>query len=149
MMTMRSSSGFSLIEVLVAMALFAIGVLALAQMQIVSMSGNTASRRITGAATLAESKLEELKSLSYSNADLTDKDADGDAGYGTAGLDDEDGDADGSETGVTIMGQSYDVFWNIAADSPVSGCKTVRVIVRRSQPTVKRLSLDGIVSLAD
>lgn len=149
MMNIRHAQGFSLIEVLVAMCLFSIGILALAQMQIVSMSGNSTSRRITGAATLAESKLEELKSLSYADADLTDKDASGDAGYGTAGLDDEDGDADGSETGVTIMGQAYDVFWNVAADSPVSDSKTIRVIVRRTQPTVKRLSLDGIVSRAD
>lgn len=148
-MKIQDDSGFSLIEVLIAVSVFAIGILALAQMQIVSMSGNTTARRITGAATLAQGKLEELKTLPYTHADLTDKDSIGDPGFGTAGLSDEDANADGSETGVEIMGQQYDVFWNVAADSPVSDCKTVRVIVRRNQPTVKRLSLDGIVSLAD
>ncbi len=148
-MEIQNTKGFSLIEVLIAMAIFAIGALALAKMQIVSMSGNSTARRITGAATLAEAKLEELKSLPYSHADLTDKDASGDAGFGAAGLDDEDADADGSETGIVMMGPRYDVFWNVAEDSPVSNCKTIRVIVRRSQPTVKRLTLDGIVSVAD
>lgn len=148
-MKIKQNSGFSLIEVLIAMTVFAIGVLALAQMQIVSMSGNSTARRITGAATLAEAKLEELKSLSYSHADLTDKDSIGDAGFGSTGLNDEDANADGSETGVVMMGPQYDVFWNVVEDSPVSNCKTIRVTVRRNQPTVKRLSLDGIISLAD
>lgn len=148
-MQIHNQGGFSLLEVLIAVSVFAVGVLALAQMQIVSMSGNTTARRITGAATLAQGKLEELKALPFSHADLTDKDASGDAGFGTAGLDDEDASADGSVTGVEMMGQEFDVFWNVAADSPVSDCKTVRVIVRRNQPATKRLSLDGIVSRAD
>lgn len=148
-MNVQNNDGFSLLEVLIAVSVFAIGVLALAEMQIVSMTGNTTSRRIAGAAALAEGKMEELKALPYTHSDLTDKDSSGDSGFGTAGLGDEDTNADGSETGVVIMGQPYDIFWNVAADSPVSDCKTVRVIVRRNQPTIKRLSLDGIVSRGD
>jgi prepilin-type N-terminal cleavage/methylation domain-containing protein len=148
-MKIQNTKGFSLIEVLIALCIFAIGALALAKMQMVSMSGNTTARSITGAATLAEAKLEELRSLPYLHADLTDKDSSGDAGFGAAGLDDEDASADGSETGIVMMGPRYDVFWNVAEDSPVSNCKTIRVIVRRSQPAVKRLTLDGIVSVAD
>lgn len=148
-MNINNENGFSLIEVLIALFLFAVGVLALTQMQVGSMFGNSTARRVTGAATLAEAKLEELKALSYAHADMTDRDASGDAGYGNGGLDDEDGDADGSRTGVEVMGETYDVFWNVAENSPVSNCKTIRVIVRRTQPTIKRLSLDGIVSLAD
>ncbi len=53
--------GFTLLEVLVALLLFAIGALMLAQMQIFSMRGGTFGREAMIATTQAQAQLEALK----------------------------------------------------------------------------------------
>ena len=64
-------NGFSLIEVLIALVLLAVGLLALGGMQIVSIKGNSFSRQITQATVLTQSKLEELKRLPFDDSDLS------------------------------------------------------------------------------
>jgi prepilin-type N-terminal cleavage/methylation domain-containing protein len=66
----QSCTGFSLIEVLVAMAIFSIGILAVYSMQIYSIRGNTSARGITENITLASAKVEELLAQTYDHADL-------------------------------------------------------------------------------
>lgn len=62
--------GYTLIEILIAIAIFAIGILAVAQMQL-SSSKNTANGNITTlAAMLARDKMEELKSEDIASAVL-------------------------------------------------------------------------------
>ena len=51
--------GFTLVEVLVAMVIFAIGILAVINMQYVSSRTNLKSRLITEAAVVAQGKVEE------------------------------------------------------------------------------------------
>ncbi|MDW7643699.1 MAG: prepilin-type N-terminal cleavage/methylation domain-containing protein [Desulfuromonadales bacterium] len=120
----RDEKGFSLIEVLIALTIFAVGMLALAQMQIVSMEGNTTARDVTEATTLAQSKIEELMILPYDDDSLDDADANG-----LVGLDATGAVADASQPGIDLMGETYDVWWNVAEDEPVVDTKTVRVIV--------------------
>jgi type IV pilus modification protein PilV len=80
------SSGFSLIEVMIAMALFSIGLLAIASMQGTNVKNNTTGNITTQAAMLARAKIEELKSMDiaalaageYEDADKID--ANGNAG---------------------------------------------------------------------
>ena len=55
--------GFTLIEVMVAMAVLAIGLLAVAGMQVISIQSNTGNRDVTEASTFALDKLEFLKIL--------------------------------------------------------------------------------------
>ncbi len=62
--------GFTLIEVLIVMAIFSIGILAVAAMQVTSTKGNASARRITEATALAENQIENLMQLSYDHADL-------------------------------------------------------------------------------
>lgn len=64
------AAGFSLIEVLVAMAIFAIGILAVYSMQIHSIRGNSSARGITENITLASAKVEELLAQAYDHSDL-------------------------------------------------------------------------------
>jgi type II secretion system protein I len=64
-------AGFSLIEVLVAMAIFSIGILAVYSMQIHSIRGNSSARGITENITLASAKVEELLAQAYDHADLS------------------------------------------------------------------------------
>ena len=62
--------GFTLIEVLIVMAIFSIGILAVATMQMTSTKSNASARRITEETALAENQIENLMQLSYDHADL-------------------------------------------------------------------------------
>jgi type IV pilus assembly protein PilV len=62
--------GFTLIEVLIVLAIFSIGILAVAAMQMTSTKGNASARRITEATALAENQIENLMQVSYDHADL-------------------------------------------------------------------------------
>ena len=57
----RGQAGFTLIEVLVAMIILAIGILGLAPMLVISMQGNQFSREVSEAAYLAQDRIEQLK----------------------------------------------------------------------------------------
>jgi type II secretion system protein I len=61
-----NNKGFTLIEILVALALFALGALALAQMQVLSIRGASFSKDAVTATTLGEKKMEELKNTAFS-----------------------------------------------------------------------------------
>ena len=63
--------GFTLIEVLIVMAIFSIGILAVAAMQMTSTKGNASARRMTEATALAENQIENLMQLAYDHADHT------------------------------------------------------------------------------
>jgi type IV pilus assembly protein PilV len=60
--------GFTLIEVLIAMAIFAIGILAVTSMQMRSIGQNASARMQTEATTLAVDWMERLLSLPYEDA---------------------------------------------------------------------------------
>jgi type IV pilus assembly protein PilV len=62
--------GFTLIEVLIVIAIFSIGILAVAAMQMTSVKGNASARRISEATALAESRIERLLELPYDHDDL-------------------------------------------------------------------------------
>ena len=59
------SKGFTLIEVLVAMAIFSIGILAVASMQLAGTKGSSSARLSSEAAVLAYSQMESLLALKY------------------------------------------------------------------------------------
>ncbi len=63
--------GFTLIEVLVGFVILAVGILAVAAMQITSTKGGYVSNNVTQATFLAQDKLEYLRSLSYRHSDLS------------------------------------------------------------------------------
>jgi prepilin-type N-terminal cleavage/methylation domain-containing protein len=65
-----SNRGLSIIEVLVAIAIFAIGILAVAKMQYWNVRNNTTGNITTQATMLARQKIEELKSLDFGEADM-------------------------------------------------------------------------------
>jgi len=67
----RQSQGFTLIEVMIAMVVLAVGLLALGTMQIVSIRANAFSSEMTYSTMLAQQQLETLKNLSFSDANLT------------------------------------------------------------------------------
>ena len=70
----RHQAGFTLIEVMIALAIFAIGILALAALQITAINQNSGSRMQTEAAAMAEQLMERLMALPYDH-DMLSADA--------------------------------------------------------------------------
>lgn len=115
----RAPAGFTLLEVMIALAILAVGLLAIARMQMTAIQGNADARDVTRATKWARDKIEDLMIRGYDDTMLTDMDGDG-----GAGLDDIGEGADRSEARG-----GYTVFWNVSEDDPVANAKTVRVVV--------------------
>ena len=62
---MTNHKGLTLLEAVIAMALFMVAVLALAGVAVTASKGAAASRHLTVAATLAQDKLEEVRNTGY------------------------------------------------------------------------------------
>ena len=62
-----AADGFTLIEVMIALVIMSIGLTALAAVQISAIRGNDFSKRMTTAISIAEAKMEQIKSSSYVN----------------------------------------------------------------------------------
>ena len=71
MINIVSRKGFTLTEVLLGFVILAVGILAIAAMQITSTRGGYFSNNVTRATIFAQDKLEYLKNLSYRNSDLS------------------------------------------------------------------------------
>lgn len=63
-------NGYTMIEVLIALAIFSIGILGVAKMQIASTNLNSYSRMATEAATVGGDEMERLMILPYDDYDL-------------------------------------------------------------------------------
>ena len=92
--------GFTMIEVVIAMAIFTIGVLAVASLQVATIKGNSSARKITDAVTLAENRLETMLNMPY------------------AGI------ADGQATE-----EAYTISWNVAENVVADNTKFITVAV--------------------
>jgi len=66
-------SGFTLIEVLIALTVFAIGLLALAGMQITGIQGNSSAQSITAKVALADGVIDEFLAMDGGDSQLTNE----------------------------------------------------------------------------
>ena len=96
----KTNQGFSLIEVLIALSIFTIGILGVASLVISSINENALARRVTEATALAEDRLESMLALSYEDI----------------------------ITGQSTEG-AYTVSWNVAEDVIVAQTKSITVTV--------------------
>jgi prepilin-type N-terminal cleavage/methylation domain-containing protein len=62
---LASQEGFSLVEVLVAVVILVTGLIAVAELFIISTNANRAARRVTSTAVLAQQKIEQLRGLTW------------------------------------------------------------------------------------
>ena len=68
----NKNRGFSLIEVMIAIAIFSVGILAVGSMQLSTSRNNTTANIMTGASMLGREKIEELKNLDRADLDTAD-----------------------------------------------------------------------------
>ena len=140
---LKNQRGFTLIEILIALVIFAVGILGAAMMQISSISENSHASRISTATNAGASELESLMGLSFDDTVLVDNSNTG-VNAGVTGLDNTDETGHLADGGPMIKGNDT-LFWNVAMDYPIVGVKTIRVIVQRSDKgKVKKIPLDFI-----
>ncbi len=101
--------GFTLVETMVAMTVFSIGLLGLAAMLPVMKSDLRHSEQRTKAVILAEETTEWLRGLSYADSTL----------------------GEGTHPDPNFPVANYERSWTVRDDDPISGVKRVAVAVQR------------------
>jgi len=115
---MTKNQGYTLIEVLIAMAIFAVGFLALATLQIKSIKQNASAKMYTEATSVAVESLERLISLPYDHSDLNQ----------------------GNNPHSMTTG-GYTIKWNVQDDIPVTATKTIVINVTGTNPYAKPITI--------
>src|SRR2546422_2424799 len=105
-LSMHDEKGLTLLEVLVAMVVLSLGLLALAKMQITAIQVNAASGRLTQGTAFAQDKVEQLMALPYDDANL----------------------AVTTHT-ETRPAQGYTITWQVDQDILAVGVKTINLTV--------------------
>ncbi len=137
----HNEKGFTLLEVIVAISILTIGLLAVASMQVSAIKGNTLAFGITEATSWASDQTEKLTVLPYDHADLQDTDGDG-----ASGLENASEATDDNPNHPPTHGK-YKVYWNVAVDDTADGTKTVNVIVAWTDHGIqKSISIRNIVT---
>jgi type IV pilus assembly protein PilV len=148
----HNEKGFTLLEVIVAISVLTIGLLAVASMQVSAIRGNASAYGITEATSWAADQVEKLMVLPYDHSELVDTDGDGtDEDVNGDGVDDDGGNFGLEDTTVNtadhqVTRGKYTVYWNIAADVEADNTKTVNVIVTWTDHGIqKRVSIRNIM----
>ena len=115
----ENQNGFTLIEVLIAMTVFAFGILGIAAMQLSAINGNSYSSHLSEATTFTQSKIEQFISLAYDNPDLND------------GNHIEPNPPNG------VTGVQYAISWNSIDNAPISS-KSISVTTTWSEKGVQK-----------
>ncbi len=113
----KKDEGFTLIEVLIAISIFAVGLLAVATMQLSAIRVNSAAGQITTRITWAQDKLEKLMALPYSDPSLEV------AGNFPGN------DSAGNTHQLSPTTDGYVISWTVTDNSPVPNTKLITVSV--------------------
>jgi type IV pilus assembly protein PilV len=116
---LRNHKGFTLVEILVAMGILTIALLGLVSVTVMVVKGNSFSKTLTTATTLAKDKMEQLKNTGYDSM------------------------AGGTDTAESV----YTRTWTVANNSPAADMKTVVVTVQWNwQGMARNVTLQSILA---
>jgi type IV pilus assembly protein PilV len=141
----NEQKGFTILEVLVAISILTVGLLAVATMQVSAVRGNNLSSNVTVALALAEDKMEYLLVSDYNDPSLQDNIAGNNTNLSTI----TSGNVDYEELNIDETGDvggKYRRVWNIANNSPITNNKTITVIVTWNQ-NKQKVSITSIKRL--
>lgn len=158
--------GFSLLEVLMGVTVFMIGMLGVTALNISSLKSNTFSGNLSEATTIAADKIEELMSLEFTKDTTDPLLEDGGDGDGTTQDDNNNNGIDDDDEGFVVdtftnfglddntaatadhvddnggvgLGKNgmYTVYHNVAEGEPFDICKRINVIVTWSVKDIPR-----------
>jgi prepilin-type N-terminal cleavage/methylation domain-containing protein len=135
----QDRAGFTLLEIMIALIIFSVGILGVASMQGTSILGNSKGRFISETTNITAGYLEDfldrVKKKQYDDPALTDTD-----NNGAAGLDEQNAPDHGP---ITVDG--YTLVWNVAEGSPFSGTKTIRIFAT-SPGGITNVSMDYMLA---
>lgn len=118
-----SEKGFSLVEVMIAVSIFAVGLLAVALMLDTAIQYNASAARMSEATEIAQYQMEKLMGGPYDDADL-------DEAFSPYGPD---------------SVANYRVSWTVREDLPMSAMKTISLTVAwNDRGTAKSLTVASI-----
>lgn len=115
MYMLSNQKGFSLLELLIALTVLAIGLLGLAGLHVAAIQGNVSGFKISTATAVAQERIEVLKALDASAAAMT------------AGAHADDGNQ-------VVQGITYNRSYTIQDNTPVSGTSTITLTVTWIEP---------------
>lgn len=104
----KTKDGYTLIEVLIALTIFAVGMLALAGMQTSAIRMNSTAGELTNLGTRAMDKIEKLSALPYVHPLL-----------------------DSAGNPHQEVSRDYTISWTVIDDKPVTNIKNITVTVTR------------------
>jgi len=102
--------GFTLIEVMIAILILAVGMMAMALLQVTAIRGGSFANQMTQASILGQDKIEVLKNTDYGSI------------------------SSNSDTVTGGNGVTYTRTWTVTNDSPYSGSKTINLTVTWTGP---------------
>lgn len=115
MKVVTNQKGFTLLELLIALVILAVGLLGLAGLHIAAIKGNVNGFKLSTASAIAQERIEELKALDPSSAALS------------AGNHANDG-------SVTVQGVTYNRNYTIQDNTPVTGTSTILFTISWVKP---------------
>jgi len=107
---MLNLKGFTLIEVMIAILILAIGMMAMALLQVTAIRGGSFANQMTQASIYGQDKIEELKNTSYSSV------------------------VTAADTVTSSNGVTFNRSWTVATDSPYPDSKTITLTVSWTGP---------------
>ncbi len=104
----KSEAGFTIVEAILAISILAVGLLAMANMQIMAMKTNSSARWQAEQTIHAQDKMEELMALAYTHANL---------------------DSAGNPHNEANPPDNFTITWTVLSNTPVPDTKLITVTV--------------------